>query len=252
MQFLQKFFTKPKTIQLMITSNNGFHLRPVAKFVSVAKTFSCQVTASHKNRTVDAKGVNSLLSISLEKGDTFTLTCKGKHAQDALDTLTDTFNTLMQNDKEIKVIEKEDTHYEGEYLEGDIISSGIAIAPVNHYKEENIQKKSLLSFKEAFYRSIDELEVLYDKHKENTNAGIYLAQKELLASLETESSTLSDLEILIANASAQLLGSKLESKISDYKDILQRVKNHLGFEIKALFPTQSFILLADDLLPSKI
>ncbi len=252
MQFLQKFFTQPKTTQLMITSNNGFHLRPVAKFVSVAKTFSCQVTARHKNRTVDAKGVNSLLSISLEKGDTFTLTCKGKNAQDALDTLTDTFNALMQNDKEIKVIEKEDTHYENEWVEGDIISSGIAIAPVYHYKEESTQKESLLSFEEAFHKSIDELEVLYDAHKENTNAGIYLAQKELLASLETESSTLSDLETQIENASTQLLGSKLESKISDYKDILQRVKKHLGFEIKTLFPTQSFILLADDLLPSQI
>ncbi len=252
MHFLQKIFTKPKTTQLMITSNNGFHLRPVAQFVSVAKTFSCQVTAAHKNKTVDAKGVNSLLSISLEKGDTFTLTCKGKNAQDALDTLTDTFNALMQNDKEIKVIEKEDTHYESEWLEGDIISSGIAIAPTYHYKEESIQKESLLSFEEAFHKSIDELEALYHEHKKNTNAGIYLAQKELLASLGTESSTLSDLEMYIENASAQLLGSKLEAKISDYKDILQRVKKHLGFEVKTIFPTKSFILLADDLLPSQI
>ncbi len=252
MQFLQKFFTKPKTIQLTITSSNGFHLRPVAKFVSVAKTFSCKVTAIHKNRTVDAKGVNSLLSLSLEKGDTFTLTCKGKDAQDALDNLTDTFNTLMQNDKEMEVIEKEATHYESDFIEGDIIASGIAIAPLYHYKEEQIQKVSLFSFEEAVVKSINELETLYTAHKENSNAGIYLAQKELLASLKTESSTLLVLETHIENASAQLLGSKLEAKISDYKDILQRVKRHLGFEVETLFPNHSFILLADDLLPSQI
>jgi phosphocarrier protein FPr len=252
MQFLQKFFTKPKTIQLMITSNNGFHLRPVAQFVSVAKTFACQVTATHKNRTVDAKGVNNLLSISLEKGDTFTLTCKGKDAQEALDALTVVFNTLMLDDEEIEVIEKEETYYEGECIDGDIISSGIAIAPTYHYKEESIQKESLLSFEEAFHKSIDELEVLYDDHKENTNAGIYLAQKELLASLETEAFTLQDLEEQIKKSSEQLLGSKLEAKISDYKDILQRVKKHLGFEVKTLFPDKDFILLANNLLPSQI
>jgi len=252
MQFLNKFFFKPYITELSITSSNGFHLRPVARFVSVAKTFSSQVTATHKNSTVDAKGVNSLLGLSLEKGDKFTLTCKGKDAQDALEALTNIFNTLMQDDEEIEVIKKEDTQYDGDFIEGDIISSGIAIASVYHYKEETIQKESPLTFEEALNRSLDELEALYTQKKENKNAGIYLAQKELLASLKTEASTLQDLEEQVKKSSAQLIGSKLEAKISDYKDILQRVKKHLGLEVKALFPNKEFILLADDLLPSQI
>jgi len=252
MGFFSTFFAKPLSISLTVTSSNGFHLRPVAQFVSVAKKYSCEIRASFNEKSVDAKGVNTLLGLSLEQGDTFILTCKGKDAEAALDALTNTFNTLMQEDKEIEVVKKEETQYEGDFIEGDIISSGIAIASVYHYKEESLQKESLLSFEEAFTNSLDELEALYSEQKGNANAGIYLAQKELLASLKTEASTLQDLEEQVKKSSAQLLGSKLEAKISDYKDILQRVKRHLGLEVTALFPNEDFILLANDLLPSQI
>ena len=250
MGFFSTFFSKPISTELSVTSGNGFHLRPVAQFVSIAKKYSCEITASLNHKSVNAKGVNTLLGLSLERGDTFILTCKGKDAQDALNALTDTFNTLMQEDKEIEIVKKEETQYEGDFIKGDIISSGIAIASVYHYKEQSIQKESHLSFDEAVEKSMDELEALYSKG--NANAGIYLAQKELLASLKTETSTLQDLEEQIKKSSAQLLGSKLEAKITDYKDILQRVKKHLGLEVKALFPNENFILLADDLLPSQI
>jgi len=252
MGFFSTFFSKPVSTKLTVTSDNGFHLRPVAQFVSVAKKYTCEISASFNNKSVDAKGVNTLLSLSLEQGDAFTLTCKGKDAEAALEALGDTFNTLMKDDKEIEVVEKEDTYYEGDFIEGDIISSGIAIATAYHYKEELIQKENFFSFEEAFNQSLDELEALYSEQKENNDAGIYLAQKELLASFITEVHTLQDLEDHIERSSAQLIGSKLEAKISDYKDILQRVKKHLGLEVKALFPDQSFILLANDLLPSQI
>ena len=252
MGFFSTYFSKPISTHLTVTSGNGFHLRPVAQFVSVAKRYSCEISASFNNKSVDAKGVNTLLSLSLEQGDAFTLTCKGKDAEAALEALGDTFNTLMKDDKEIEVVEKEESHYEGDFIEGDIISSGIAIAAVYHYKEELIQKENFFSFEEAFNQSLDELEALYSEQKENNDAGIYLAQKELLASFITEVHTLQDLEDHIERSSTQLIGSKLEAKISDYKDILQRVKKHLGLEVKALFPNEDFILLADDLLPSQI
>ena len=252
MGFFSTFFSKPVSTHLTVTSGNGFHLRPVAQFVSVAKKYSCKISASFEGKNIDAKGVNALLSLSLEQGDSFVLTCKGKDAEAALEALENIFNTLMKDDTEIEVIEKEDIQYESDVIEGDIIASGIAIAPVYRYKEAFIQKESLFSFKEAFNQSLNELEALYSKQKENSDSGIYLAQKELLASFTTEVHTLRELEDHIESASVQLLGGKLEAKISDYKDILQRVKKHLGFEVKVLFPDEAFILLADDLLPSQI
>ncbi len=252
MSFFTNLFSKPKTKQLNITSNNGFHLRPVAQFVSVAKTYSCQITATFKDKTVDAKGVNSLLSLSLEKGDSFILITKGKKAEEALTQLHTLFETLMHNDKEVKQIQKETYTYEGHTIEGNIISEGIAIAPLYNYAAKEVLQKSDLSFQEALHKSIDELEVLYTTYQKNDTATIYLAQKELLASLGQKSQTLTDLEQLVEKESQQLLGTKLDSKRSDYQDLLQRVKKHLGIELKATFPDVPFILLADDLLPSEI
>ncbi len=252
MSFFKNLFSKPQTKQLSITSNNGFHLRPVAQFVSLAKTYSCQVTAAFKDKTVDAKGVNSLLSLSLEKGDSFTLVTKGKKAEEALEELHTLFETLMHNDKEVKQIEKETCSYEGSAIEGEIISEGIAVAPLYNYRTKEILQKSDLSFQEALHKSMNELETLYTTHQKNDTATIYLAQKELLASLGQKSQTLIDLEQLVEKESQQLLGTKLDSKRSDYQDLLQRVKKHLGVELKAIFPDTPFILLADDLLPSEI
>jgi len=252
MSLFKNLFRKPLSMQLTVTSNNGFHLRPVAQFASLAKSFSCQITATFKNRTVDTKGVNTLLSLSLERGDTFTLITKGKKADEALEELQLLFETLMQDDKEIKQIEKTAYSYEGSVLEGEIISEGIAIASTYTYRTQEVQHKSDMHFNEALHASLDELEVLYSTQKENENAGIYLAQKELLASLGNESQTLAEFEQLIEAESKKLLGTKLDSKRSDYQDILQRVKKHLGLEVKVTFPDRPFILLCNDLLPSEI
>lgn len=252
MPLFKNLFSKPLSTQLTVTSNNGFHLRPVAQFSSLAKSFSCQITATFKNRTVDTKGVNTLLSLSLERGDTFTLVTKGGKADEALEKLQLLFETLMQDDKEIKQIEKTAYSYEGSVLEGEIISEGIAIAFTYTYRTHEVQHRSDIPFKEALHTSMEELDVLYSTQKENENAGIYLAQKELLASLGNESQTLPEFEELIDRESNKLLNTKLDSKRSDYQDILQRVKKHLGLEVKVTFPDRPFILLCTDLLPSEI
>ena len=252
MSLLKNLFYKPLSAQLTVTSSNGFHLRPVAQFSSLAKTYSCQITATFKDKTVDTKQVNSLLSLSLERGDSFTLIVKGKKADDALEKLQLLFETLMQGDKEIQKIEKTSYDYESDVIEGEIISDGIAIASAYTYSTKEIQHKGEMNFKDALNKSIEDLEILYGDHKEEDNAGIYLAQKELLSSLGQNCETLKELEQRIEKESKKLLGTKLDSKISDYQDILQRVKKYLGLEIEVTFPDSPFILLSKDLLPSEI
>ena len=252
MSLFSGIFAKALSAQLTVTSSNGFHLRPVAQFASLAKSFSAQITATSKHKTVNAKGVNTLLSLSLEKGDTFTLSIKGKKAEEALQSLLVLFETLMHNEKEVKKIEKTAYAYEGNVIEGEIISQGVAIAPAYHYSSEEVQHQSNLNFQEAHAQSIDELESLYASHKEEDNATIYLAQKELLSSLGEKSQSLVELEKLIEKESQKLAGTKLDAKRSDYQDILQRVKKHLGLEVKVTFPDTPFILLCNDLLPSEI
>ena len=252
MSLFKHFFPKPLFTQLTVTSNNGFHLRPVAQFASLAKSFPAQITAATKHKTVDAKAVNALLSLSLEKGDSFTLSIKGKKAEEALQSLLVLFETLMQNDKEVKKIEKTAYIYEGSVTEGEIISQGVAIAPAYRYSSEEVQHKNDLNFQEAHAQSIDELESLYASRKEKENAMIYLAQRGLLSSLGEISQSLVEFEALIEEESRKLAGTRLDAKRSDYRDILQRVKKHLGLEVKVTFPDTPFILLCNDLLPSEI
>ncbi len=252
MLLFKNLFSKPLSIQLTVTSNNGFHLRPVAQFASLAKSFPCQITATFNNKSVDTKGVNTLLSLSLGKGDTFTLVAKGEKADEALEKLQRLFETLMQDDKEIKKIEKTAYSYEGSVIEGEIISEGISIAPTYTYHTTEVQHKNEMDFRAALSKSIEELETLYRKKEKDENAAIYLAQKELLISLGTNCQTLTELEEKVEEESRKLVGTKLDAKKSDYQDILQRVKKHLGLEIKVTFPDKPFILLCTDLLPSEI
>ena len=250
MGLFSSLFSKPVSTELIVTSNNGFHLRPIAQFVAVAKQYPCKISATFEGETVDAKSVNTLLSLSLEKGSHFKLTVQGKRSVEALEALQNNFTTLMHEDKEIESIQKEETLYEGSTIEGQIICKGIAIASAYRYQEKKLQKETHITFTEAIEKSIEELKHLY--HSQNNHADIYLAQKELLASLQNKVETRLALEQLIKKESTALLGSKLEAKISDYNDILQRVQRHLGLERKALFPKTPFILLADDLLPTQI
>jgi len=252
MKLFKNLFSKPLSTQLKVTSSNGFHLRPVARFTTLAKSFGCDMTATFKGKTVDAKKVNTLLSLSLEKNDTFTLTTQGKEAQKALIALQTLFETLMQDDVEVNTIEKETANYEGETLEGDIIAKGVAIAPASVYKTETLQHENTLTFQDAVDKTTKALEEMYDAQKKSNNADIYLAQKELLSALGEKCDTIEELESLIEKESHKLQGTKLSAKISDYQDILQQVKIALGLEVKVMFPQDDFILLADDLLPSEI
>ena len=244
MQLFKNLFSKPLSTQLTVTSSNGFHLRPVAQFAHKANSFGCSIEATFNEKTVDAKKVNTLLSLSLEKEDTFILTTRGKEAKQALQALETHFHSLMQDDKEVVALEKEHTSYEGEVLEGDIISKGVAIAPAYRYTTETIQHDNTLSFNEAITQTLKALE--------SQNTDIALAQKALLTSLKEKSTSLETLEHTIHKEIEALQGTKLSTKISDYQDILQQVKKALGLEVKVTFPKDAFILLADDLLPSEI
>jgi phosphocarrier protein FPr len=251
MRFFQHLFYKPYDATLHVTSKNGFHLRPIAQFVSLAKQYPCSITASGKGQEeVDAKGVNRLLSLSLEQGDSFTLTCRGKRAEEALNALKALFATLMQNDRETTVQEKSSHHYEGHTVEGEIIYGGVAMAPLYRYREIKSRQASGLTFKEAVTAGMDELTAL--GKAENTKAEIYLAQRALLDSLQAEVSTLEALEALVQEQCAELSGTPLEAKIGDYHDILQRVAAKLGSKTEMLLPEGAFILAAEDLLPSQI
>jgi len=252
MNIIKKLFYKTESIPLTVTSDNGFHLRPVARFVSKAKTYKCEITATFKNKTVSAKAVNTLLSLGLNKGDTFILVFQGKETKAASVLLKETFLTLMQEDVQIKEHKKSTHDYSSHRYEGESIYPGIAIANLYRYKEKEHYVQSNATFKGAVVKAVEQLTNLHNENSENDTSDIYLAQKELLLELSSKVRDIEGFVLLVDDEIKSLQGSKLESKSIDYQDILRLIKSNLGYSYHVSFPLEPFILLADDLLPSDI
>jgi len=251
MNLLKQLFYPSQSTTLTVTSSHGFHLRPVAQFVATAKTFVSDIKANYGEKSVNAKAVNSLLSLNLEKENTFTLQAKGKDAQDAIEALQATFERLMQTDTALTQLSKATHSYQSSILQVESITAGIAIAPIIPYTTEASYTPNDLTLQEASKRAQEELHAQYENDTHH-QALIYLAQKELLLSLTHTGDSLQTFEQRIEQEIHTLEGGKLETKRVDYLDILQHVKKHLGYHSVVTLSSEPFILLADDLLPSDI
>ncbi len=257
MNFLKSMFKKQKPIKstLTITSSNGFHLRPIAKFANEAKKFNSVITIIAYDQEVSATQVPKIISLSLEKGESFTLKCVGDDAEEASSHLSSFFKELMENDKEVEILTQTDESYEAPTLNGVSVVPGIAIAPLVYCKTvENIDKTNSLSINNSIELVKKELEEIYNKNKSNSESDIYLAHKELLSSeiFQQNFKNIERLKETIDKEVEKLKGTKFESRIADYKDILQQILTHTGITTTLKLPTTPYILLIDDLLPSDV
>ena len=258
MNFLKSIFKTEKPIEttLTITSSNGFHLRPIAQFANEAKKFDAFITITAYDESVSATQVPKILSLSLEKGESFTLQCIGKDAKEASEHLSNFFKELMKNDKKVETIVQEEENYEAPALNGISVSFGISIAPLVRYQVTNnvSHNNNKLSINEAINLTMKELLEAYEENKEKEEAQIFLAQKELLSSelFEQHFATKEVFENTIADEIKKLKNTKFESRIADYQDLKQKVLAHIGIESTLKLPTTPYILLAEDLLPSEI
>jgi len=259
MNFIKKLL-KPKrpTIEttLTITSSNGFHLRPIGQFTNEVKQFdSTIITIVAKNQEVSATQASQILSLALEKGDSFILRSIGKDAKKATEYLESYFRQLMINDKKIKEVEQEEESYESITLKGKTIGRGVAIAPLIEYETyEREDNKNALSFRDALKIAKKELYELYIKNKTTDEAQIFLAQQELLSSdiFRYDCTNIKIFRNIIKDEIKKLENTRFESRISDYKDVEQRVLSHLGIDTILELPDIPYILVAEDLLPSEI
>ena len=252
MKPLRRLFYKPLSSTLTVTSINGFHLRPAAKFATEAKQFLCDIHIEFSDKKVNAKAVNAILSLNLDRDDTFTLTAHGKDAKKAIEMLRDTFEILMNSESDPKQIKKRSTSYQSSTLSGEIISEGIAVGSLYHFTVQEVAHASLCSFEEALKESAAELERLYSHSKKDADAHIYLAQKALLLSLAEGIDTLEDFIARIEAEKEGLKNGRHATKIADLNDLLYRIKKQMGYDYQVSLPKTPFILSADDLLPSQI
>ena len=256
MNFFKKLFKKQKSIKttLTITSSNGFHLRPIAKFVNEVKKFETSVSIEAKGESVTATQVPKILSLSLEKDETFTLICTGKEVETTSIHLSSFFIELMNDDKVESTIHQITEHYEATTVQGQTVGKGIAVASLIALKRIENVEESATSMREAIESSKQELAELYEKNSANANAEIFLAQKELLSAelFSTNITTTTQLKEIISQEITKLKDTKFETRIDDYLDLKKRVLMHMGIKSELSLPSLPYILLAKTLLPSDI
>ena len=83
-----------KTIQ--ITNPTGLHTRPGSDFVKTAKEFTCTITLTKGEKTVDAKSLLKIMKSDIVQNDTITLTCTGGDETEALETLVTYLESLHE------------------------------------------------------------------------------------------------------------------------------------------------------------
>jgi phosphotransferase system HPr (HPr) family protein len=80
------------TTKVLITNPQGFHMRPAAAFVKVAKQFQSAVYVCKDDQRVDGKSVINLLSLGAPCGSELTLEVSGVDAGEALAALLEVVN----------------------------------------------------------------------------------------------------------------------------------------------------------------
>ncbi|HHS92402.1 MAG TPA: HPr family phosphocarrier protein, partial [Campylobacterales bacterium] len=239
---------------LTITSSNGFHLRPIAKFVNEVKKFDASVNIEAKGQRVIATQVPKILSLSLEKDESFTLVCRGTKAKEASEHLATFFVELMNDDTEVETIQQVSESYEAATLKGETIAKGIAIAPLVQYEIIHYTGAEELPIHLAIDLTHAELSSEYETNKTKDEATIFLAQKELLNSelFKQNFKDTTEFKRVISTEITKLKGTKFESRTADYLDLEQRILSFVGIFSDIKVPNTPYILLADDLLPSDI
>lgn len=83
---------------LLIQNEVGLHARPAAQFVKLAKQFKSSVTITSKGKTVNAKSLVLLLTLSIPKDAEFELAAEGEDEQAAITALSDLVKNKFASD----------------------------------------------------------------------------------------------------------------------------------------------------------
>ncbi len=85
------------TTKVLITNPQGFHMRPAASFVKIAKQFQSAVHVTKDDQRVDGKSVLNLLSLGAPCGTELTIEVSGADATAALAALVEIVNTSVED-----------------------------------------------------------------------------------------------------------------------------------------------------------
>jgi phosphoenolpyruvate-protein phosphotransferase/dihydroxyacetone kinase phosphotransfer subunit len=127
-------------ITLTVNSVHGLHARPAARFVQTATAFDARIWVrklGSPQDPVSAVSLNSLATLSVNRGDRIVVSAAGPEAQKALEALAMLVNEQLQayNEDTIPATEPATATADGqEGLAAIALSEGIALGPIFHYR----------------------------------------------------------------------------------------------------------------------
>lgn len=86
------------TADLTIQNKKGLHARAAAAFVKSIENLDANVTVERIGQEVDGCSIMGLMMLAAAKGTTIKVSCSGKQAQEAMDTLTALINNKFGED----------------------------------------------------------------------------------------------------------------------------------------------------------
>ena len=82
--------------EIHITNPTGLHTRPGNDFVKTAKQFTCDISLTKGEKTVDAKSLLKLMKANIVQMDTITLACSGPDEEEAMKALIGYLESLTE------------------------------------------------------------------------------------------------------------------------------------------------------------
>jgi phosphocarrier protein len=86
------------TADLTIQNKKGLHARAAAAFVKSIENLDANVTVERIGQEVDGCSIMGLMMLAAAKGTTIKVSCSGKQAKEAMDTLTTLINNKFGED----------------------------------------------------------------------------------------------------------------------------------------------------------
>ena len=266
-----------REIHLIIQNPQGLHARPAAQFVTTVTQFQAQIRVRNITRNTEfvrADSINQVAILGVRQGHEIAIAAEGEDADIALATLQKLVENSFGESHHVSTPHLH-TASSSNSLQGIPASPGIAIAPVFHYRPQQIKVHELCvidveaewqRLQTAIKTAKQEIQTIkIQSHIHNNEAAIFDAHLLVLTdpaiieparqrifeqhqNAEFAWNTIID---EIANSYRHLDDVYLQERAQDIIDVGQRVlRSLLGITTNNIELTQPSILVAHELSPS--
>jgi multiphosphoryl transfer protein len=277
-----------KQIELVIQNQTGLHARPAKVLVNLAKQFKADIGLTCGAKRVNAKSMVSVLTLGAVKGTSITVQANGEDEDVAIARLEEAIRAgLGDNDTPAApqpvahpVAPKVETPQESSpetpgVIKGIGAAPGIAVGPIFHFEQTEIDLNNLDAFSSAGQMGLSEAlkkakEQLATLHQEMTDkklgaeAAIFEAHSELLddpdlieavqtyikggqSSAKAWKAAIDERVAAIAAIQDPLLAARAD----DLRDVGRRVLSLMFGQKAVSMPSTPVIVVARELSPSE-